>query len=65
MRVKESRVFLANWLADLQARGRYTFTREEALREGGVGERKALWRAQRAKQVAQPGRGFYVIVPPE
>lgn len=65
MRVKPRRIFVADWLDRLQASGRYTFTLEEALHEGGAGERKALWRAQRAKHVVQPRRGFYVIVPAE
>src|ERR1700694_1700601 len=65
MRVKRNRLVLGNWLAQLQASGRYTFTLEEALAEGGTGDRTALWRAQRAKQVVQPRKGFYVIVPAE
>ena len=63
--VKRRRLVLADWLARLQATGRYTFTLKEALGEGATGDRTALWRAQRAKHVVQPRKGFYVIVPAE
>lgn len=56
------------FLDDLQASGRYTFTRVEsakALKLSDVALKNALWRLARAGRVASPRRGFYVIVPPE
>jgi predicted transcriptional regulator of viral defense system len=59
---------LAAVVEDLQARGRYTFTRAE----GAGGERRsevaleaALRRLKRRGRIASPRRGFYVLVPPE
>ncbi len=52
----------------LQSRGRYTFTREEAL---AAAEREApavdaaLRRLRRRGRLASPRRGFYVVVPVE
>lgn len=65
MRVRGRKDALNTWLDALQARGQYTFTREQQLREGPGAERTALWRAQRAGRLAQPRSGFFVIVPPE
>jgi predicted transcriptional regulator of viral defense system len=52
----------------LQARGRYTFTRDEALT--GAGREAptvdaALRRLRRRGRLASPRRGFYVVVPVE
>lgn len=63
--MERKRNAIREWLADLQASGRYTFTRSEAEREGPAAERKALWRAQRAGLLIQPRNGFFVIVPAE
>jgi predicted transcriptional regulator of viral defense system len=53
---------------DLQSRGRYTFTREEAL--AAVGREApavdaALRRLRSRGRLASPRRGFYVVVPVE
>ena len=53
---------------DLAARGRYHFTSQEAQSSLGVSRaaaRMALNRLFKKGYLASPGRGFYVIVPPE
>lgn len=53
---------------DLQARGRYTFTREEASSRGrrsGAGLRSAVRRLKGRGRIASPRRGFHVVVPVE
>src|SRR5690606_31555542 len=52
----------------LQADGRYTFSREEALAALGTspsGLRQAATRLARARRLVAPRRGFFVIVPLE
>ncbi len=52
----------------LQSSGRYTFTREEALRATDatpVALKFALGRLKKKRRIAMPRRGFYVIVPAE
>ena len=64
LRPKSPRAFLD----DLQANGRYTFTRDEAARALGLSDasiKNALWRLAKTGRLASPRRGFYVIVPPE
>lgn len=58
---------LGDWLDELQARGRYTFTSDEARdpNHGPGFSRGTLWRAIRAGRIASPRQGFYVLVPPE
>jgi len=56
------------FLDSLQSQGRYTFTRAEAARALGLSDaaiKNAFWRLARARRLATPRRGFYVIVPPE
>ncbi len=56
------------FLDSLQSRGRYTFTRAEAVRAPGLSDaalKNAFWRLARARRLAAPRRGFFVIVPPE
>ncbi len=56
------------WIRGLQARGRYSFTREEAAEGFGradLGLTKALGRLSRKRRIVSPRRGFYVIVPAE
>ncbi len=56
------------FLEELRSSGRYTFTRDEALRAlgvSGVALRNATWRLAKAGRLVSPRRGFYVIVPPE
>lgn len=55
-------------VVDLAARGKYHFTSGEFRSELGVSAaaaNQALWRLANRGEVASPGRGFYVIVPPE
>lgn len=58
----------SRFIADLAARGRYTFTVEEAAKALGqspVAARAALRRLRKKGEIAMPYRGFWVIVPPE
>lgn len=58
----------AEFLADLQSRGRLAFTTEEARAWLGVtptAARAALARLRARKAIVAPFRGYYVIVPPE
>ena len=58
----------ASYIRDLQARGRYHFTTDEALEALGgsvAATRAALRRLKRKGFIADPFRGFHVIVPPE
>jgi predicted transcriptional regulator of viral defense system len=57
-----------NFISDMAARGRYTFTVEEASKALGqslVATRAALRRLGKKGEIAMPYRGFWVIVPPE
>lgn len=59
---------LAAFVDELQARGRYTFTRAEAAGAGaksGPALEAALRRLRRKRRLASPRRGFHVIVPLE
>ena len=59
---------LAAFVDDLQARGRYTFTRAEVASGNGRSEvalEAALRRLKRRGRIASPRRGFYVVVPVE
>lgn len=56
------------WVDALQARGRYTFLRADALRDTGLSAeavKKALQRLARRKRVVKVKSYFYVIVPLE
>ncbi|OGQ86963.1 MAG: hypothetical protein A2512_13275 [Deltaproteobacteria bacterium RIFOXYD12_FULL_56_24] len=58
----------SRFISDLAARGRYTFTVEEAakaLHQSPVAARAALRRLGKKGEIAMPYRGFWVIVPPE
>ena len=58
---------LADYLDDLQATGRYVFTTEDAVDALGTSvtaARAALRRLKRKRFVADPYRGFHVVVPP-
>lgn len=60
--------FASHYITDLTARGRYHFTTEEAVAALGGSiptVRAALRRLKARGEVADPHRGFYVIVPPE
>ena len=58
----------ASFVRELMARGRYTFTFEEAksaLKVSNIALRAALRRLKTKGFIAMPLRGFFVIVPPE
>lgn len=58
----------AMYIEELQAQGRYTFTTEDAVRALGgrvPAVRAALRRLKAKGAIADPHRGFHVIVPPE
>jgi len=59
---------LAAFVDDLQARGRYTFTRAEAVEQMVITDlalEAALRRLKKRGRIANPRRGFYVVVPLE
>ncbi len=59
---------LAAFVEDLQARGRYTFTRADVSAEGERSEvalEAALRRLKVRGRIASPRRGFFVVVPLE
>jgi len=59
---------LEAWVDALQARGRYTFLRAEAVKGSGLtaeAVKKALQQLARRRRVAKVKRYFYVIVPLE
>ena len=61
-------VTVRNWGDAMQARGRYTFLRSEAIGKTGLSAeaaKKALQRLARRKRVAKVKSYFYVIVPLE
>ncbi len=62
------RMSLESWIDALQARGRYTFLREQAVRDSGLSAtavRKALQRAVKSGRLVRPKEYFFVIVPLE
>lgn len=64
----KSRSNLATYLTHLQAEGRLTFTRDEAIGALGVTEGaflKAAARLQKRRALFNPRHGFYVAVPPQ
>ena len=66
MKLERSRT--SDYIRNLAAGGRYSFTSEEARTALGVSAaaaKLALHRLIREGEVASPARGFYVIVPPE
>jgi predicted transcriptional regulator of viral defense system len=59
---------MKGYLAQLAQAGRYFFTSEEASRELGTSRdavKLALNRLRRKGEISSPGRGLYIIVPPE
>ena len=59
---------LSAWVEQLQARGRYTFTRDQAesqTERSFVAAQTALRRLKEQGRIVSPRRGFFVIVPPE
>jgi predicted transcriptional regulator of viral defense system len=60
--------YLRDYLAELMQGGRYFFTSQDASQKLGVSRdaaKLALNRLRRKGEIASPGRGIYVIVPPE
>lgn len=63
-----SRGALSDFVDDLQAAGRLTFTRDEAMAALGVtmaALKQAALRLAKRRRLVSPRRGFYVIVPLE
>ena len=59
---------MSQWVEELQAQGRYTFTRAEVEADTGrsfVAAQSALRRLKERGRIASPRRGFFVVVPPE
>jgi len=57
---------LADYVADLQSKGRYTFTRDEAQKVLALSDlalKKSLERLAKKKSIVLVHRGFYVVVP--
>jgi len=57
-----------SFIQDLQGRGRYLFSTEEAIQTLGrssIATRAALRRLKEKGEIADPHRGYHVIVPPE
>lgn len=68
MEIKLRRIHAKDYIDELAATGRYHFTSSDARKALGVSAdaaKLALNRLARQKMIAQPARGFYVIVPPE
>src|SRR5215471_9797389 len=66
--MQEPRSSLATYLTDLQAEGRITFVRNEAIAALGITEGaflKAAARLQKRRKLFNPRHGFYVAVPPQ
>ncbi|MCY4610483.1 MAG: hypothetical protein OXC38_02070 [Gammaproteobacteria bacterium] len=66
--IANRRTSLSAWVADRLSANRLTFSREEAMRESGIGHGAfldAAERLQRRQHLVCPRRGFYVIVPPQ
>lgn len=64
----QSRSSLAEYVMQLQAEGRISFTPEEALASLGITKAaflKAAARLQKRRLLLNPRRGFYVAVPPQ
>jgi hypothetical protein len=59
---------LSAWVEELQARGRCTFTRDQAesqTERSFVAAQTALRRLKKQVRIISPRRGFYAVVPPE
>jgi predicted transcriptional regulator of viral defense system len=59
---------VAEWIDQLQAHGRYTFSKREAVSAAGEGEKaveKALRRLKEKGRIVRPRQEYYVIVPLE
>lgn len=64
----ESRTSLADYLTRLQAGGRVTFTRGEAMETARLSDAaflKGAARLRRKHMLLNPRQGFYVVVPPQ
>jgi predicted transcriptional regulator of viral defense system len=66
--MKKSPKSIAEYVDDLQQKGRYTFTKAEARRAVRVSDtvlKLSLWRLAKKRRIALIREGFYVIVPLE
>jgi len=66
--VNQSLSTIPEWIQEIQAEGRYTFSRLEAQSATGrstVAAQAALRRLSNSGRIVSPRRGFFVIVPPE
>jgi predicted transcriptional regulator of viral defense system len=66
--IAKPRTSLTTYLTDLQAKGRITFTREEAITALRITQgtfRKAAARLQNRRLLFNPRPGFYMAVPPQ
>ena len=66
--MNRSSLYLRRYVDRLQQSGRYTFVRDEALKElkiSPVALKLAAWRLSRQGRLVSPRRGFFVIVPLE
>jgi predicted transcriptional regulator of viral defense system len=64
--MKKSPKSIAEYVDDLQQKGRYTFTKAEARRAVRVSDivlKLSLWRLAKKRRIALIREGFYVIVP--
>ncbi len=64
----DTRAHISDWIENLPAEGRYTFTRQDAEEASGasfVAIQSALRRLKQKGRITSPRRGFYVLVPPE
>jgi len=68
MKMRSHQLHAKDYISCLAASGRYHFLSSDARKALGVSAdatKLALNRLARKKMIAQPARGFYVIVPPE
>lgn len=68
MPVQRAKKRLQSYVEDLQSKGRYTFTRDQALKElrlSSTAFQKTAKRLADKRKIFSPKRGFFVIVPPE
>ena len=68
MKPRSRQLHAKDYISSLAASGRYHFRSSDARKALGVSAdatKLALSRLARQNMIAQPARGFYVIVPPE
>lgn len=68
MNQKNKYEYLADFINNLRANGRYTFTREEVISQFDLGDEayhKVIKRLQDKERISRIRQNFYVITPPE